>query len=157
MWRRTLLTVALVGACMWCLATVQQVHSDEKQQAAEKAEKKACYEPVAPVHDLMEAQGYHFKEITGKIRSRKSDPENKDERQAKDDYRLLSRHAYILAELANVNQHNSEKEDYTKWAQEVRDMCVELAQAARKQDLKAADTITRAIHAKCGQCHDKYE
>lgn len=154
MWRRTLLTVALVSACVWCLATVQQVYSDEKQQAADK---KACFEPVAPVHDLMEAQGYHFKEITGKIRSRKSDPEIKDEKQAKEDFKLMGRHAYILAELANVNQYNKDKEDYGKWAREVRDMCVELAKVAKEENVEKADKLGRAIHAKCGECHDKYE
>jgi hypothetical protein len=105
----------------------------------------------------MEAQGYHFKEISGKIRSRKSDPENKDEKQSKEDFKLLGRHAYILAELANVNQYNNEKEDYSRWAKEVRDMCLELAKVAKEDDLTKAEKIVRTIHAKCGECHDKYQ
>ena len=29
-WRRTLLSTALVGGCIWCLGMVQKAHSEEK-------------------------------------------------------------------------------------------------------------------------------
>ncbi len=153
-WRRLFLTTALVGACVWCLATVQQVHSEEK---AEAAEKKVCYEPVISVHDLMEFQQEHFNEIKDRIRSRKTDPEGKDEKKVKEDYNILRKHAYMLGELANVNSFQSEKKDYVDWAKEQRKLSVDLAKAAQKNDLKSIETIGREIHNTCNKCHDKYE
>ena len=29
-WRRTILSTALVGGCIWCLGMVQKAHSEEK-------------------------------------------------------------------------------------------------------------------------------
>ena len=157
MWRRTLLSVTLVGGCVWCLAAVQQVHSEEKAAQPRPAGKPGTFKPVAPVHDLMEAQEQHFKEIVNRIRARKADSEKPNAKKAKDDFKRIGQHAYVVAELANVNQYNEKEADYKKWASEVRDLCIQVALAAKAKDVAKADGLVRKIHDKCDQCHDKYE
>lgn len=154
MWRRALLSLALVGACLWCVAVVRQVHSEESRAA--KPDAKDCYKPVTPVNFLMEAQQEHWNQVVDRIRSRKGEPDAA-EAKVKEDFKIMERHAYVLGELANVNQFHSEKEDYRAWAVEMRDLCVALARAAREQDLRKADELGRRIHSTCNACHAKYE
>ncbi len=138
--RRALLSAAVIGGCAWCLVVVQKVHSEE--QAAPAA---APYKPVAPVHPLMEGQDYHWSQI-GKLLKEESP-----------NFKHLEMHAYVLAELSNVNSWQKDKPDYRKWAVEARDLCLELAKAAKAKDTAKGEELRRQIHAKCGECHDKYQ
>ena len=139
-WKRTALSMVLVGGCIWCCGLVQRVYSEEQ-----KADAGDCYKPVAPPHDLMEAQDQHFEEIKDLLGQ-----------QGARRFRKLSIHANILAELCNVNQYQSEEKDYKNWAIEARDLSLKLAKAGKDKDQDAASELVREIHARCTSCHDKY-
>lgn len=47
MWRRLVLSVALVSGCVWCLAAVQQAQSQERPTFETSARKA---EAAAPMH-----------------------------------------------------------------------------------------------------------
>lgn len=140
-WQRTFLTTLLVGGCVWCLGMVQSVHSEEKAAVAETP-----YKPVAPVDPLMEAQEQSFAAIRKQLGAT-----------GKEDFKVIERHAYILAEMCNVNHYQSEKADYKKWAFEARDLAVSLAKAAKAKEVDKAKDLAKQIHTKCGECHDVYK
>lgn len=142
-WRRTLLSTVLVAGCIWCVGLVGQVYSEEKAAASASA---SGYQPVAPVHDLMEVQEDQFNTIKKLLTATGKDP----------DFKAMSRHAYVLAELCNVNHYQSEKPDYKKWAFQARDLSVSLAKAAKAKDAAQAKDLFKKIHTTCGECHDKY-
>jgi len=141
-WRRTLLTTVLIGGGIWCLGMVQKVHSEEKPAGAAEV----AYKPVAPVAPLMEAQEEAFNAIKKQLTAT-----------GKEDFKVLQRTAYLLAELCNVNHYQSEKADYKKWAFEARDLAVELAKASKAKEVDKAKDLFKKIHTKCGECHDVYK
>lgn len=139
--RRTLLSVVLIGACIWCTGLVRKVYSEEKAAA----DKEDCFKPVAPVHDLMEGQEEHFKAIDKQLKE-------KD----KANFKVIRISANVLAELCNVNQYQKKEEDYRKWSVEARDLSLQLAKAAKEKDAAKAGELFREIHTRCTSCHDKY-
>jgi hypothetical protein len=142
---RTMLSLVLVGASVWCLGVVQKVHSEEKEAAA-KAE---GFQPVAPVHDLMEGQEYHYKEIDKQLKEK-----------GKENFKLVRIHANVLAELSNVNQYQADmakEADYRKWAVEARDLSLALADAAKAKNAEKSHELYREIYTRCTNCHDKYQ
>lgn len=143
-WRQTLLSTTLVGGCIWCVGMVQKAYSEEK--AAVSQQQATPYKPVSPVEPLMEAQEDQFNAIKKQLVAA-----------GKEDWKLVQRHAFVLAELCNVNHYQSEKDDYRKWAFEARDLCVELAKAAKAKDAPKAKDLFKQIHTRCGQCHDVYK
>ncbi len=144
--RRTLLSVMLVGGCIWCLGIVQQVYSEEK--AGDKAG-AAVYKPVAPVEDIMHAQQYHFGEIRDQFKTKEKDKGP--------NFKLIRYHANVLAELCNVNHYQKDKGDYKKWADEARDLCLQLAKVAKDKESDKVQAQIKKVHAKCTECHDKYQ
>ena len=65
-----------------------------------------------------------------------------------------------LAELANVNTYNNEKEDYRGWAGQLRDTALELAGEAKKKDNADEDkmkSLLDKLDATCKSCHDAYQ
>jgi len=137
--RRILLSATLLGGCIWCVGVVQQVYSEEKKIIVPR------YQPVAPVHDLMEAQEDHFNAVRKNLREKNPN------------FRHMAAHAYVVAELSNVNQFQSDKPDYRAWAIEARDGCVQLAEAAKAKDLKKCKMLFRKVGTTCVACHDEYQ
>ncbi len=66
-------------------------------------------------------------------------------------------HAWLLAELANVNGHHSDKADYRKWAGEVRDASAGIAKAAKEKKFDRAKALAKTMNDTCTACHDKYQ
>ena len=102
------------------MGMVQKVHSEDK---ATTAPADVAYRPVAPVEPLMEAQEDAFNVIKKQLANSE-----------KEDFKLIRRSAFVLAELCNVNHYQNDKTDYKKWAFEARDLSVELAKAAKEKD-----------------------
>jgi len=143
MFRRIALTVGLLGGCVWSLALVAR--GQDKAPAAGAVP----FKPVASVESIMNGQGIHFDELKDLL-----DNANARGRSGK-----LITHAELLAELANVNYYNSEKEDYHGWAMELRGQSLDLAKEAQKG--KTADEtrmkeLYTQIEATCKKCHDVY-
>jgi len=138
--RNVTLSVCLLAACLWCFSLVSRVDSAEPAAAG--------FKPVASVESLMQGQLLVFKQI-GELVTNKSVPKRDEQ---------LHAYAEVLAELANVNTMNSEKQDYRGWAGDLRGASMELAVAAKQgaDDAKMDQIITRMKGA-CQSCHDVYQ
>lgn len=142
--RRMALTVCLLGSCVWCMGLVTRADGTATAQAV------AQFKPVASVGALMHGQLSFFKKISKSLESPASEDRNHE----------LEHAAEVLAELANVNRLNKDKEDYRGWATDLRETALELAREAAK--LTAADDVrmkklTQKMKASCTACHDAYQ
>jgi len=142
--RKMALTVVLFAGCIWCLALVTTADSAPSAPAGEP------YKPVASVHGLMTGQMLAFKQLKTSFTGKKD----------ADRPRAIQLSSEALAELANVNTYNSEKEDYRTWAGQLRDTAMELAGEAKKKDQADEDKM-KSLFAKlegtCNSCHDAYQ
>lgn len=142
--RRMALTVVLFAGCIWCLALVTRADS------APSAPAGGPYKPVASVHGLMTGQMLAFKQLQTSLNGKKD----------ADRPRAIQLASEALAELANVNTYNNEKEDYRTWAGQLRDTAMELAGEAKKKD-QADENKMKALFVKlegtCNSCHDAYQ
>jgi hypothetical protein len=108
------------------------------------------FKPATTVHLLMEGQGMVFVQIRDAL-SNAETPHR---------YQIIEAGAGVLAELANVNTLNSEKEDYRGWAGELRDTAMALAQEADKKaaaDEGKLSELFNQMKSKCAACHDVYQ
>ncbi len=142
--RRMALTVVLFAGCILCLALVTTANSAPSSPAG------GPFKPVASVHGLMTGQMLAFKGLQTSLNGKK-DAERP---------RAIQLTSEALAELANVNTYNNEKEDYRGWAGQLRDTALELADEAKKKD-KADEGKMKSLLAKlegtCKSCHDAYQ
>jgi len=108
------------------------------------------FRPVASVRGLMAGQEILYSRINERLVGPPAPARTKM-------IQLLSE---SLAEMANVNTLNSDKEDYRNWASELRATAMELAGEAKKHD-KAEDSrmksLMQKIEATCKACHDAYQ
>ena len=141
---RMALTILLFAVCIGCLALVTTANS------APSAPAGGPYKPVASVHGLMTGQMLAFKQLQASLTGKK-DPDRP---------RVIQLTAEALAELANVNTYNKDKDDYRGWAGQLRDTALELAGEAKKKD--TADegkmkSLLAKLEATCQSCHDAYQ
>ncbi len=143
MFRKMALTMCLMGSCIWCLALVTSADSAPPGASGDQ------FKPVASVESLMHGQLTFFKEI-GKALKNTSDPDRGEE---------IEEAAEVLAELANVNRFNKDKEDYRAWATQLRDTALQLAHEADKKsaDEKRMKTLFDNLKNTCAACHDAYQ
>ena len=106
------------------------------------AQPVAAYRPIAPKIDLMEWHDRAFNAMRLAIAKKKP---------------AAAEHAWLLAELANVNSHHSDKTDYRGWAATVRDAAAEIAKAAKEKKFDRAKELAKAMNDTCTSCHDKYQ
>lgn len=143
MFRRMALTVCLVASCIWCLALVTRADSTLPESAP------VTFKPVASIEALMFGQRTFFKQIHEALQQPTSGKRN----------HTIEEAAGVLAELANVNRHNQDKEDYIGWATDLRDAAVKLAAEAKKKDADDVrmQALSKSIKGSCGACHDMYQ
>ena len=142
--RRMALTVVLFAGCVWCLALVTTA------QSAPSAPSGGPFKPVASVHGLMTGQALAFKQLQASLTGKKE----------ADRPRAIQLTSEALAELANVNTYNGEKDDYRGWAGQLRDTALELAGEAKKKDQADEDkmkSLLAKLEATCKSCHDAYQ
>jgi cytochrome c556 len=142
--RRMALTVVLLAGCVWCLALVRRADS------APSASGDGLFKPVASVNGLMTGQMLAFKQLQQSLNGKKGPDRPK----------AIQLTSEALAELANVNTYNGEKDDYRGWAGQLRDTALELAGEAKKKD-NADEAKMKSLLAKleatCKSCHDVYQ
>lgn len=102
----------------------------------------AAFRPIAPKIELMEWQDRAFSAMRLAIAKKKP---------------TVAEHAWLLAELANVNRYYSDKMDYRAWAAAVRDGAAEIAKAAEDKKFDRAKELAKTIGDTCTSCHDKYQ
>jgi cytochrome c556 len=108
------------------------------------------FKPVAEVKSLMHGQNTFFKEITTLLDEPSGEKRNQE----------LHESAQVLAELANVNRFNKDKDDYRNWATQLRDTALELAATAKKNDATQPErmkTLYKKLKDTCQACHDVYQ
>lgn len=143
MLRKMTLTFCLIGSCVWCLALVAGADRDPQASAT------GSFEPVAPIHSLMFGQMTFFKHI-GEALKEPADSERNEE---------IEEAAEVLAELANVNRLNKDKDDFRRWATQLRDTALELAREAGKEggaDDEQLRGLLERLKETCMSCHDVY-
>lgn len=111
-------------------------------QEKESASSASGFRPVAPRIDLMEWHDKSFNAMRLAIAKKKP---------------AAAEHAWLLAELANVNGHHSDEADYRKWAGEVRAAAAEIAKAAKGKNFDRAKELAKMVNDTCTACHDKYQ
>ncbi len=144
MFRKMALTICLMGSCLWCFALATSADNGNPASAG------GTFTPVAGVAALMHGQMTFLKEI-GKAMGNKSNPDRNEG---------IAASAEVLAELANVNRFNKNKEDYRGWATQLRDTALQLAGEADKKE-KADEShmkkLFQEIKNTCVACHDAYQ
>ncbi len=142
--QRMALTVALFAGCTWCLVFVTRADS------APSAPADGFFRPVASVNGLMTGQMLAFKQLQ----------QSQNGKEGPDRPKAVQLTAEALAELANVDTYNGEKDDYRGWAGQLRDTALELAGEAKKKDNADEDkmkSVLGKLEATCKSCHDVYQ
>ena len=148
MFRKMALTVCLTGSCVWCFALVAGADPDVRRDRT--AAGSVDFRPVAAIESLMHGQNTFFTEIRMALRNRSMD----------DRTELIEEAAEVLAELANVNRLNKDKEDYRTWATQLRDTALQLAHEADKEkeaDEDKMNKLFQRLKDTCAACHDVYQ
>ncbi|GIK17011.1 MAG: hypothetical protein BroJett003_19750 [Planctomycetota bacterium] len=137
-------TTAMVAVLILVNRAVSVPQTEPRPQAA------PAFKPVSDVHHLMEGQELHFNAIADLLK----------DAAAKGRHGKIAMHADLLAELANVNTLNKDKDDYRAWASQVRDLSLQLVAEARKKEAASEDAmkgLVTKISDTCTACHDVYE
>ncbi len=100
------------------------------------------FKPVQPLKRLMEGQ----EQLMGRIKDAIQD-KTWDEAQTS---------AWILAEMANVNQYQKPDPEFQALALKMSGQCVELAKVLKKRDQKAAIDQSQSIGQTCKNCHETF-
>ena len=117
-------------------------HAPLVPEAARPAALLEGFKPVADRHVLMEWQERVFNGMNRAILQKK-------------DSEVVA-HAWMLAELANVNRFHSKKDDYRRWATEMLDTAVKLAESGKAKQFDEAKKLARKMNATCSSCHEVY-
>ncbi len=140
MLRRVVLSVVLMAGCIWCLALASR--ADGNQSAA-----VGPFKPVAEIESIMHGKNIFFKEITEQLEKPAGEKRNQE----------MFESAQVLAELANVNRFNKEKDDYRNWATQLRDTALEFAASAKKAEQDKLKNLYQKMKGTCQACHDAYQ
>lgn len=135
----------LSGHMLWAIpAAVTLIVAVQRPLTAQDTvpQPSAAYRPIAPKIDLMEWHDRAFNAMRLAIAKKKP---------------AAAEHAWLLAELANVNSHHSDEKDYRAWAQTVRDGAAEIAKAAKDKKFDRAKELAKTMNDTCTSCHDKYQ
>ncbi|MEK6799215.1 MAG: cytochrome c [Planctomycetota bacterium] len=138
--RTTTLAACLLTSCVLCFAFTSRGDGPAA----------GGFKPVASVEGLMHGQGLVFKELS-------SLAANKSAKERMENIEGLSQ---ALAEFANVNTFNRDKEDYKAWAAQLRDTALALSKEAEKDKTADEAQITKLmgqLKNTCQSCHDKYQ
>jgi predicted HNH restriction endonuclease len=109
---------------------------------APPAASSPTFKPVQPLKRLMEGQ----EQLMGRI---------KDEIQDKS-WQEAQVSAWILAEMANVNQYQKPDAEFQALALKMSGQCVELAKVLKRRDQNAAIDQTKSVGQTCKSCHEKF-
>jgi len=133
--------VVLAGAALILTASVGWAES-QPMGAAKAPQKIGAFKPVQPIHDMMEGQKMLFTQIKEGI--------------VDGQWKESSKAAWILAEIANVNQYQKDDPQYKRYAKQMSKDCVSLAKLLKKKDAAAAREGFRKVGRNCSMCHKKF-
>ena len=131
------LVVGLVFAVSGLVAVAQP------KQTAKKKTSKTAFRPVQSIHDMMEGQRKLWIEIKEGIVDKQWNEAGKS--------------AWILAEVANVNQYQHKSPEYKDLARKMSADCVKLAKLLKKKDESGAKKMVKKVGETCSACHDQFK
>lgn len=76
---------------------------------------------------------------------------------SKKDEEKVERNAWLLAELAAINQRHRDDARFREFAAKVRENAVSLAEAAKAKDFERGKGLAKTIRDTCDACHEVYE
>lgn len=127
-------------AAVVAVATVASLYAGNPPGAT--TQPAEVFRPVAPVEMLMYWQDRALGQINLGL--------------VKKDTERVEKHAWLLAELANVNSRRNPDVRYRTWALELRDKASEIARLAKDKKFKQGRQAARAAKAICRKCHDVF-
>jgi hypothetical protein len=107
-----------------------------------KPPKRRPFRPVTKVEILMHGQEMMFNGLRTAV---------KDEK-----WEDAEVHAWLLAELGNVNVHNARDDGYAKLSERMSRTTAELARSLKHKNAEAARKGVSSIGGACKSCHDQY-
>ncbi len=109
---------------------------------ASEPEDRDSFRPVAPVGVLMYWQDRALGQINLGL--------------VKKDRERVEKHAWLLAELANVNSRRKPDPRYRSWALDLREKAASIARLAHEGNFAEGKVAARAAKAVCKKCHDVF-
>jgi len=137
--------VTILGLVGLTVLATELIAGDEppKTPPIPKPAPAGKFMPVTSVHHMMEGQGKLFGEVKEGILD--------------SNWKAAEKSAWLLAEVANVNQYQHDAADYKAWAKKMSKQCVELAGALKKKDAAKSRDMVSKIGNTCSECHNKYK
>lgn len=118
-WNRILLSAVLTGGCVWCLAVVQQVHSEEKAAATRPA---GDFQPVAPLAALQALEDAHLPVLAKAVEAETPD------------FKKAHEHAQVVGEVYNLRRYHKDKADKSRDPAAAVESLLALIKAAKAKD-----------------------
>ncbi len=129
----------LVGLCATAAVAVAVAMAQSQRPSADEP----SFKPAAPREALMEWHQAAVKALRDAA--------------SKSDRKTGRANAWLLAELANVNQQHSDDARYREFATALRNRATEAAELFEKKDFEAAGKVVEAIPGDCKACHDVFK
>lgn len=123
--------------------SIALIANAQPKPSAAQVSAKAKFKPVQSIHDMMEGQKKLWTEIREGILDKQWDEASKS--------------AWILAEIANVNQYQHESKEYKGYARKMSSNCAKLAKLLKKREEKSAKMMVTQIGETCSACHDQFK
>jgi hypothetical protein len=133
-----IMTVLVSLSIIVAVASVPTVAQETAKGGAADA-----FKAVAPVEVLMEWHDFAYSNLKLNIVKQKKSK--------------AIEHAYLVAELANVNMTHRSEGDYRSWAGKVRDLALQASQLLSEEKYDDAKAICKTMSDTCDACHDKYQ
>ena len=101
-----------------------------------------AFAPVAPIETLMYWQDRALGQVNLGL--------------VKKNTERVTKHAWLLAELANVNSYRKPDVRYRTWALQLRDKASQIARLAEQKKFQQGKQVAREAKAICKKCHDAF-
>ena len=140
--RRVVLTVVLLGGCVWCVTLVARAGNGWAASA------EATARSAASLRSLMNGQAQHLEKIEALL----------DDPRVEDRAKRLVVEAELLAELARASAPHLEESDHHNRVAKHLAATRELAAEARRtdpSDLERIAALHEKVTASCTGCHAK--
>jgi len=139
----------VLSVLVLCGASLVLRDGGRKAVGAEtQAEAGGCYEPVAPLSNVMEVMNDIFYKMPDRVKS--AQPK---------DFKALKRESFFVAEIANLAGRVKDRCSNKEWveiATQMKTAALGMAEAAGKSDGDGFKKLYDKAKESCSSCHDKF-
>ncbi|MFQ5429999.1 MAG: hypothetical protein ACE5E1_06780 [Phycisphaerae bacterium] len=125
-----------------CGTVALLANAQPKPTVTATARPRPAFKPVIDLEDMMEGQKKLFTDIKEGLLDKQ--------------WEEAEAAAWILAEIANVNQYQHQEKDYKRFAHRMSGQCVELAKRLKKRESGKAVEALENVRQTCTACHDQF-